>query len=71
MTAQHDLELPPPADPSASADERARATMARLVARVGAPGLADYRRAYEGCGLAWPGEDEIRRRHPVDTAEPA
>lgn len=36
-----------------------------MVARIGAPSLADYRRAYAGCGAPWPGDDEIRRRHPV------
>jgi hypothetical protein len=44
--------------------------MARLVARIGAPTLEDYRRAYAGCGAPWPGDDEIRRRHPV-AADPA
>ncbi|HEY6424726.1 MAG TPA: hypothetical protein VIY28_16070 [Pseudonocardiaceae bacterium] len=44
--------------------------MARLVARVGAPSLDDYRRAYSACGAPWPGDDEIRRRHPV-AADPA
>lgn len=57
--------LPPLAPPEASEDERARAIMARFVARHGAPRLEDYRRAYAGCGLPWPGDEEIRRRHPV------
>ena len=39
--------------------------MARLVARHGAPTLDDYRRTYEAAGLEWPGDDEIRCRHPV------
>ena len=62
--------LPPLAPPDASNDERARAIMARMVARFGAPSLDDYRRAYAGFGAEWPGDDEIRRRHPVapDTA---
>ncbi|MGH4013967.1 MAG: hypothetical protein ACRDSL_08590 [Pseudonocardiaceae bacterium] len=62
--------LPPLAPPDASDDERARAIMARMVARFGAPSLAAYRRAYAGFGAEWPGDDEIRRRHPVapDTA---
>jgi hypothetical protein len=55
--------LPPLAAPDASEDERARAIMARLVARIGAPSLEDYRRAYAGCGVAWPGDKEIWRRH--------
>jgi hypothetical protein len=57
--------LPPLAPPGASDDERARAIMARFVARHGAPSLEDYRRAYAGCGVPWPGDEEIRRRHPV------
>lgn len=62
--------LPPLAPPNASDDERARAIMARMVARFGSPSLEDYRRAYAGFGAEWPGDDEIRRRHPVapDTA---
>ena len=62
--------LPPLPPPKASDDERARAIMARMVARFGAPSLDDYRRAYVGFGAEWPGDDEIRRRHLVapDTA---
>jgi hypothetical protein len=70
---QHQLDapsLPPLAPPDASDDERARAIMARMVARYGAPTLDDYRRAYAGFGAEWPGDEEIRRRHIVapDTA---
>lgn len=73
MRQQHQVDvagLPPLAPPDASDDERARAIMARMVARHGAPSLEDYRRAYAGFGAEWPGDDEIRRRHPVapDTA---
>ncbi len=57
--------LPPLAPPEADEDERARAIMARMVARHGAPSLEDYRRAYAGFGAEWPGDDEIRRRHLV------
>ncbi|MGI9062323.1 MAG: hypothetical protein ACR2FQ_00675 [Pseudonocardiaceae bacterium] len=39
--------------------------MVRFVARHGTPTLEDYRRAYAGFGAEWPGEAEIRRRHPV------
>jgi hypothetical protein len=62
--------LPPLAAPDASDDDRARAIMARMVARYGAPTLEDYRRAYAGFGAEWPGDEEIRRRHIVapDTA---
>jgi hypothetical protein len=70
---QHQLDtaaLPPLAPLDASDDERARAIMARMVARYGAPTLEDYRRAYAGFGAAWPGDEEIRRLHIVapDTA---
>jgi hypothetical protein len=57
--------LPPLPSPDATDAERGKAIMARLVARIGAPTLEDYRRAYAGCGAPWPGDDEIRRRHPV------
>lgn len=68
--ADVDADLPPLAPLDASDDERARAIMARMVARFGAPSLGDYRRAYTAFGAEWPGDDEIRRRHPVasDTA---
>ena len=73
MTQHHQADttsLPPLASPEASDDERARAIMARMVARFGAPSMQDYRRAYAGFGAEWPGDDEVRRRHPVapDTA---
>ncbi|HEU0089065.1 MAG TPA: hypothetical protein VFQ77_15695 [Pseudonocardiaceae bacterium] len=73
MTQQHQANtagLPPLPPTDASDDERARAIMARMVARFGAPSLEDYRRAYAGIGAEWPGDEEIRRRHPVapDTA---
>lgn len=57
--------LPPLAGPDASEDERSRAVMARFVTRHGAPTLAHYRSVYQACGLDWPGDEEIRRRHPV------
>ncbi|MEO7193940.1 MAG: hypothetical protein ABIZ05_03830 [Pseudonocardiaceae bacterium] len=57
--------LPSLAPPGANDDERARAIMARMVARHGAPSLADYRRAYAGFGAEWPGDEAIRRRHIV------
>ncbi len=64
---QHQVDggLPPLAGPEASDDERARAIVARMVARHGAPSVEDYRRVYASCGAAWPGDEEIRRRHPV------
>lgn len=61
--------LPPLAGAAASDDERARAFEARQVARHGAPTLEDYRRTYASFGAAWPGDDEVRRRHLV--ADPA
>jgi hypothetical protein len=72
VTRQHQVDdsLPPLPSPDANDAERGEAIMARLVARIGAPSLEDYRRAYAGCGAPWPGDDEIRRRHPV-AADPA
>ena len=60
--------LPPLAPPGASDSERHDAIVARMVTRFGAPTLAQYRRVYQACGLDWPGDDEIRRRHPVADA---
>ncbi|MGH3671869.1 MAG: hypothetical protein ACRDSH_14755 [Pseudonocardiaceae bacterium] len=70
---QHQLDvgtaiLPPLAAPDASDDERARAIVARMVARHGAPTIEDYRRVYQQSGLVWPGDEEVRRRHPVAPA---
>lgn len=64
VTRQHQVDdsLPPLPSPDA--------TDAELVARIGAPSLEDYRRACAGCGAPWPGDDGIRRRHPV-AADPA
>jgi hypothetical protein len=39
-----------------------------MVARHGAPTIEDYRRVYEQSGVPWPGDDEIRCRHPVASA---
>jgi len=61
--------LPPLAPPEASEAERNAAIVARFVARHGPPSLEDYRRVYAAQGLEWPGDDEVRRRHPV--ASPA
>lgn len=70
MINQVDEGLPPWPEPDATDDERGRAVMARFVARHGAPSLEHYRRVYAACGADWPGDDEIRRRHPV-AGEPA
>ena len=71
VTQQHQLDaevLPPLAAPDASDDERAEAIVARMVARYGAPTIEDYRKVYEQSGVPWPGDEEIRRRHPVASA---
>lgn len=60
--------LPPLAPPGASERERHEAIVARMVARFGAPTMEHYRRVYAAQGLPWPGDDEIRRRHPVADA---
>lgn len=60
--------LPPLAPPDATDDERAGAIVARMVARHGAPSIDDYRRVYQQSGVPWPGDEEIRRRHPVAPA---
>lgn len=58
-------DFPPPAAPDASPADRARAFELRQAARFGAPSLDQLRRAYDGWGREWPGDDEIRRRHVV------
>jgi hypothetical protein len=69
MQQQLDADgLPPLSPPEACNDERATAIVARMVARHGAPSIDDYRRVYEQSGAPWPGDDEIRRRHPVAPA---
>jgi hypothetical protein len=57
--------LPPLAAPDASDHERSQAIVARMVARFGAPTIEDYHRVYDQSGVPWPGDEEIRRRHPV------
>ena len=39
-----------------------------MAERFGAPTLTDYRKAYDSSGTPWPGEDYIRRNHPVADA---
>ena len=60
--------LPPLARPDASDDERARAVVARFVARFGAPPLEEYRRVFASMGFTWPGDEDIRRQFPVAEA---
>lgn len=31
--------------------------------------LATYRRAYAAAGVAWPGDDQVRRLHPITDEE--
>lgn len=60
-------DLPPLPTPNSDPEERGRAVMARIVARSGRPTLEHYRRVYVQLGAEWPGDDEARRRHFVDT----
>ncbi len=39
-----------------------------MAAEFGAPTLDHYRRVYAACGVAWPGDDEVRRHLPVAVA---
>lgn len=39
-----------------------------MAERFGAPTLDHYRQAYASTGAPWPGEDYIRRHHPVADA---
>lgn len=39
-----------------------------LTEQQGAPTLADYRKVFTAVGRPWPGEDYIRRHHPVGEA---
>lgn len=63
--AQVSGDLPPLPSPTAEAGQRAEAVVARMVARFGAPTIEHYRRVYAQAGAAWPGDDEVRRLHPV------
>lgn len=47
---------------------KADAILAGLVSDRGAPTLEHYRRVYLSIGVAWPGDDEIRRVYPVADA---
>ena len=58
--------VPPSHEVARDADE----AFARMLARDGLPSLAEYRRVYESFGIPWPGDDEVRRLHPVDPASP-
>lgn len=57
----------PPAAVEAAEERQAaaEAVLARVVARTGAPSLEHYRRVYASAGVAWPGDDEVRRLYPV------
>ncbi|MDQ2706158.1 MAG: hypothetical protein M3Z25_00275 [Actinomycetota bacterium] len=39
-----------------------------MAERFGAPTLAHYRSVYDSSGAPWPGDDYIRRNHPVADA---
>lgn len=47
------------------ADARAETVVARMVERHGSPSLEHYRAVYADLGVPWPGDEEIRRAHPV------
>ncbi|MFP5022241.1 hypothetical protein [Pseudonocardia phyllosphaerae] len=49
-------------------DARAAAVVSRMVERHGAPTLEHYRSVFADLGLAWPGDEEIRRTLPVSEA---
>lgn len=44
---------------------QADAVLGEIVAHAGAPTLDHYRQVYASLGLAWPGDDEVRRLYPV------
>lgn len=46
-------------------DSEVDAAFERLLARSGLPDIEEYRRVYESFGIPWPGDDEVRRLHPV------
>ena len=61
--------VPVTAQPArASRDPRHIQISQMMAERFGAPTLADYRKAYDSSGKPWPGEDYIRRNHPVADA---
>lgn len=65
---QHDHRAPSLGSESGDDDARAEHVVARMVQRHGAPGLEHYRAVYANLGVPWPGDEEIRRIHPVTDA---
>ncbi|MBP2371868.1 hypothetical protein [Pseudonocardia parietis] len=65
---QQDHRAPDPRPGSEDADTRAEKIVARMVQRHGAPGLEHYRAGYANLRVAWPGDEEVRRIHPVTDA---
>jgi antitoxin (DNA-binding transcriptional repressor) of toxin-antitoxin stability system len=61
--------VPPTKQPDQAPRDPRHIQISRMMAeRFGAPTLADYRRAYDSSGTPWPGDDYIRRNHPVADA---
>jgi antitoxin (DNA-binding transcriptional repressor) of toxin-antitoxin stability system len=61
--------VPASAQPGRAARDPRHVQISQMMAdRFGAPALADYRRAYDHSGAPWPGDDYIRRNHPVADA---
>ncbi len=61
--------VPAAARPARAPRDPRHAQISQMMAeRFGAPTLADYRRAYTSNGTPWPGDDYIRRNHPVTDA---
>lgn len=61
--------VPATAQPTRAPRDPRHIQISQMMAdRFGAPTLADYRRAYDSTGTPWPGDDYIRRNHPVADA---
>ncbi len=61
--------VPTTAQPARAPRDPRHIQISQMMAeRFGAPTLAHYRRAYASSGAPWPGEDDIRRHHPVADA---
>jgi antitoxin (DNA-binding transcriptional repressor) of toxin-antitoxin stability system len=61
--------VPATAQPTRALRDPRHIQISQMMAdRFGAPTLADYRRAYDSTCTPWPGDDYIRRNHPVTDA---
>jgi len=61
--------VPATAQPTRALRDPRHIQISQMMAdRFGAPTLADYRRVYDSSGKPWPGDDYIRRNHPVADA---